>query len=890
MASTLTVKDSDNLCTFLASTSTVSPSYNATANDSNHSITLSFATDNTNPVISLAKDPSTGNYLENSLMVEINWAGRHQTVILVHPDAYGVEWTVGGTKLTRSTPSKQITSGSTIYAKSLRQAGAVPTQTATKVRIRGYWQTNTYPESTTGCYNKPSIIQVGVKYTVDWAEPDLSSYSASNKPVILGYMVVYWKGNWGASDGVTGIGDSVMVAPDVTSLTSNANWWSGVNGHHLKHTVFTIYNKGISPAISTAKAECLTERPTSSAGSGTGASVKNYSHYSKFDNSDTTQLYQVGFYLENGTSPVVVNNSDFISYQVAGSKVVTPTGSSWIPTNYHLSGWYRKDGTGSWQTTLLTNSAVKNIAVNNNIYFKAKFDPNTVNIVFKPNYPSGSSGSGTDVTKSWMIGSSQSLPAAPATPTKTGYTVTFAGWYDAASGGNAVPNPYTVPSSGKTFYAHWNQSINSYTLTTQVASASSGMGTVSGGGSKQYNASCTITATPITGYDFTKWVFTGGKTGESTSASTTFNMPAGDVTATAYFGVHNYVITYNLGSSDVVNPNPSTYTIEDENILLADPIRPGYVFLGWSPQGYIEAGSHGDMTFTANWFKEMDDFTPDPGHGANDNGNFGIDTDPSVLDPSGYYQLILEVRGDRANYPYEYTAGIDYTQYGISVEENKWSYDSGVITGEELKTLLEADSDPDNTDYIFPLDIWRCRINHSRGELTVTLNLYDSAGENIIGSTSKTKEFALKTDNKPHITKVELHEGVVNIKNLDLGANNQESTKRFVGNKKSSVLATVFASNLDGEGKELLYEAVPCQFIVRLDGINTGRADAQWDTRDIERILTQEQIAEFVESYNGGEMEYPCEDLLVTEEPFPSINSDLPNARLRIKIWDSRRE
>lgn len=886
MASTLTVKDSDNLCTFLASTSTYAPAYNATANDSNHSIALSFATDNTNPVISLAKDPSTGNYLENSLMVEISWAGRQQTVILVHPDAYGVEWTVGGTKLTRSTPSKQITSGSTIYAKSLRQAGAVPTQTATKVRIRGYWQTNTYPESTTGCYNKPSIIQVGVKYTVDWSAPDLSSYSASNKPVILGYMVIYWKGNWGGAGGVQGVGDSVMVAPDVTSLTSNANWWDGVNGHHLKHTVFTIYNKGISPAISTAKAECLTERPTSSAGSGTGASVKNYSHYSKFDNSDTTQLYQVGFYLENGTSPVVVNNSDFISYQVAGSKVVTPTGSSWIPANYHLSGWYRKDGTGSWQTTLLTNSAVKNIAVNNNIYFKAKFDPNTVNIVFKPNYPSGSSGSGTDVTKSWMIGSSQSLPAAPATPTKTGYTVTFAGWYDAASGGNAVPNPYTVPSSGKTFYAHWNQSINSYNLTVNINAGWEDKGSVTGSGTKQYNSSCTITATPITGYDFTKWIFTGGKTGESTSASTTFNMPAGDVTATAYFGVHNYVITYNLGSSDVVNPNPSTYTIEDENILLADPIRPGYVFLGWSPQGYIEAGSHDDMTFTANWFKEMDDFTPNPGSNADDNGNFGIDI--SALDPSEHYQLILEVRGDRANYPYQYTAGIDYSQYGISVEENKWMYDSGVVTGEELERLLRNDTDPDN--YIFPMDIWRCRINHSRGELTVTLNLYDSTGQEIIGSTSKTKEFALKTDNKPHITKVELHEGVVNIKNLDLGANNQGSTRRFVGNKKSSVLATVFASNLDGEGKELLYEAVPCQFIVRLDGINTGRSDAQWDTGDIERILTQEQIAEFVGSYNGGEMEYPCEDLLVTEEPFPSINSDLPNARLRIKIWDSRRE
>lgn len=615
MASTLTVKDSDNLCTFLASTSTYAPAYNATANDSNHSIALSFVTDNTNPVISLAKDPSTGNYLENSLMVEISWSGRQQTVILVHPDAYGVEWTVGGTKLTHSTPSKQITSGSTIYAKSLRQSGAVPTQTATKVRIRGYWQTNTYPESTTGCYNKPSIIQVGVRYTVDWAAPDLSSYSASNKPVILGYMVIYWKGNWGATDGVTGVGDSVMVAPDVTSLTSNANWWDGVNGHHLKHTVFTIYNKGISPAISTAKAECLSERPTAHAGTGTGNSVKNYSHYSKFDNSDTTQLYQVGFYLENGTSPVVVNNSDFISYQVAGSKVVTPTGSSWIPTNYHLSGWYRKDGTGAWQTTLLTNSAVKNIAVNNNIYFKAKFDPNTVNIVFKPNYPSGSSGTGTDVTKSWVIGTSQSLPAAPATPTKTGYTITFKGWYDATSGGNAVPNPYTVPSSGKTFYAQWTQSKNSYTLTTAIASDSSGMGTVSGGGTKEYDSSVTVTATANTGYQFVKWVFTGSKTGESNTASTTFNMPAGNVTATAHFEARTFTLSFNAktenypkssddGGQEVTNPSSVTVTYNQKYPTLPsynntdfDGWKWDYTFGGWWTDAPVDGVAQGTRVY-----------------------------------------------------------------------------------------------------------------------------------------------------------------------------------------------------------------------------------------------------------------------------------------------------
>ena len=483
-----------------------------------------------------------------------------------------------------------------------------------------------------------------------------------------------------------------------------------------------------------------------------------------------------------------------------------------------------------------------------NVTAKATFEAISYTITYASN------GGSSVNAQNYTIATNLTLAAAP---TREGYT--FAGWKVTTAAGSwtsdttytSAQNLNTGNYGNVTLTAQWN--INSYTLTTVVDSASvdgegNPLGTVSGGGTKVYNSSVTITATPNTGYDFVKWVFTGKKTGESTTASTTFNMPAGNVTATASFLVHTYSISYVLGSADVTNPNPNTYTIEDENILLADPIRPGYVFLGWSPQGYIEAGSIGNKTFTANWFKEMGDFTPKPGHDAEDNGDFGIDT--SEIDDNEKYQLILQLPGDRSSYPYEYTDGIDYAQYGISVEENKWVYDSGVVTGEELKALLNADNDPSNTNYIFPMDIWRCRINHSRGELTVTLNLYDSAGETILGSTSATREFALESDNKPYITKVELHEGVVNIKNLDLGANNQESTRRFIGNKKSSVLATIFASNIQGQ-TELLYEAVPCQFIVRLDGMNTDRSDAAWDTGDIEVILTQAQIAELTEILNN---------------------------------------
>lgn len=867
----------------------------STAPSSNITVSCEGATSAT---ISL-HETSDGGHIANCPMIYIQWnnsVGGRQSVLFGSSTANKplAQWKVGSSTISYSPTT--VSDGSTITVTAVAASGTADTTAPSDIGIAGYYYahngrggrynysngTYTYEEYTTadtqqGIRSKPARCGNRVPVDISFKYNGTAKY----------FIYIMMRGWTGSSAGVPGDMGMLSGQGPIVNSTFLTRWGAGYDTYRMD--VFALSASGIYPSLANMDGD----------GPNVSACASNAT-WIKWPADPNLSTYSVKYYATNGTTLLRSNTEaklDLDFEKATGSAITFyketeiykylsgDSGTLVIPSGKRFKGWQKKEGSGSYGSVITTSSGMGKVG-SSDVSLKLVVEDDTVNIVFKPNYPSGSSGSGTDVTKSWVIGTSQSLPAAPATPTKTGYTITFAGWYDAD--GNAVPNPYTVPSSGKTFYAHWNQSINSYTLTTQVASASSGMGTVTGSGTKQYNSSCTITATPITGYDFTKWIFTGGKAGESTSASTTFNMPAGDVTATAYFGVHNYVITYNLGSSDVVNPNPSTYTIEDENILLADPIRPGYVFLGWSPQGYIEAGSHGDMTFTANWFKEMDDFTPDPGRGADDNGNFGIDA--SQIDDNQYYQFILELPGDRANYPYEYTAGIDYSQYGISVEENKWSYDSGVITGKRLKELLAEDSDPDNHDYIFPMDIWRCRINHSRGELTVTLNLYDSTGQEIIGSTSKTKEFALKTDNKPHITKVELHEGVVNIKNLDLGANNQESTKRFVGNKKSSVLATVFASNLDSEGKELLYEAVPCQFIVRLDGINTGRSDAQWDTGDIERILTQEQIAEFVGSYNGGEMEYPCEDLLVTEEPFPSINSDLPNARLRIKIWDSRRE
>ena len=62
-----------------------------------------------------------------------------------------------------------------------------------------------------------------------------------------------------------------------------------------------------------------------------------------------------------------------------------------------------------------------------------------------------------------------------------------------------------------------------------------------------------------------------------------------------------YNITYVMNGGTNAPANPATYTVESAAITLVDPAQPGYIFLGWTPNATIPAGSTGNVTFTANW-------------------------------------------------------------------------------------------------------------------------------------------------------------------------------------------------------------------------------------------------------------------------------------------------
>lgn len=71
----------------------------------------------------------------------------------------------------------------------------------------------------------------------------------------------------------------------------------------------------------------------------------------------------------------------------------------------------------------------------------------------------------------------------------------------------------------------------------------------------------------------------------------------------------SYTINYTLNGGTNNISNPSSYTIESNNITLANPTRNGYVFTGWTGSNgttaqttvTIPTGSYGNKSYTANW-------------------------------------------------------------------------------------------------------------------------------------------------------------------------------------------------------------------------------------------------------------------------------------------------
>ena len=119
-----------------------------------------------------------------------------------------------------------------------------------------------------------------------------------------------------------------------------------------------------------------------------------------------------------------------------------------------------------------------------------------------------------------------------------------------------------------------------------------------------------LTCADKTGYAFSEYtVAGGGSLADGNTATPTLTMTNANQTINVAYTPIVYTITYDLvgGSAD----NPTTYTIESEDITLTAPTKDGTSFLGWrgtdvegvTTDVTIAKGSYGDREFTAEWMK-----------------------------------------------------------------------------------------------------------------------------------------------------------------------------------------------------------------------------------------------------------------------------------------------
>ena len=201
----------------------------------------------------------------------------------------------------------------------------------------------------------------------------------------------------------------------------------------------------------------------------------------------------------------------------------------------------------------------------------------------------------------------------------------FAGWtitgYDTETSGHSAAtwtgetgasfkNLASTEGKTVTFTAVWNVATANFQTTgdTGIASTSHPNKT-----SENIGSSINVNAKLNNGYTFAGWY--NGSTLVSDKMNFNYTMPNTDTVLTAKTTPAKYTISYDLNGGAVAVSNPTSYNIETPTFTLNNPVRLGYVFVGWTgsngtttPQKNVSIykGSTGNKSYKANWTANID--------------------------------------------------------------------------------------------------------------------------------------------------------------------------------------------------------------------------------------------------------------------------------------------
>ena len=275
--------------------------------------------------------------------------------------------------------------------------------------------------------------------------------------------------------------------------------------------------------------------------------------------------------------------SDGNTYDIApaqeNSAVVIPAEPK--KNGYAFDGWYFDENV--WQ-----NPVGNSLTVTTDTTVYAKWSPISYSISY--NFDGGELPEGVTNPTSYTI---ESNDITLASPVRKGYA--FDGW---ELGNNRIQTITKGNVGDLSFTAKWVK--DGYTVTYENTK-----GTVNTNPLAYVISDSDIPLVNLSkdGYKFEGWYVGDSKITEI-AANT-----AGDLTITAKWTPISYPITYNFDNGALAEgvTNPTSYTIESDDITLASPVRSGYAFDGWQSGDNIirtiKKGSVGALSLTAKWIE-----------------------------------------------------------------------------------------------------------------------------------------------------------------------------------------------------------------------------------------------------------------------------------------------
>lgn len=284
-----------------------------------------------------------------------------------------------------------------------------------------------------------------------------------------------------------------------------------------------------------------------------------------------------------------VANAEHITYNITlnygdGKEVALTVGygqpldsaGGWEETpariGYEFGGWYNGD-------VRMTGGSI----VTSKLALTAQWNAIDYTVTFNPNHESGE-----PTTVKYQYDKVVALIDAPE---RDGYT--FAGWY---YNGKKWVSGTAMPAENITLVAMWT--LQSFTVSFSVGDGATGVADQT----IYFGFKATKPTDPVrSGYIFGGWMLN--------ESEYDFGTPVRDnITLTANWLPRTYSIDYVLGGGVNASSNPDSYNIESGTIVLADPAREGFIFLGWYDAEQngnrvteIKAGSAGRITLYARW-------------------------------------------------------------------------------------------------------------------------------------------------------------------------------------------------------------------------------------------------------------------------------------------------